>query len=71
MGHVTVLKSTILSSRNLTFFFLIIYLEQIQHVAFLSSLSQLSTAGDGKDVPFNSWAGTKSSQSHIYNRRLL
>lgn len=36
MGHVTVLKSTILSSRNLTFIIIIIilYLEQIQHVAF-------------------------------------
>lgn len=40
-------------------------------IFLLSTQSQLSTTGDGKDVPFNSWAGTRSSQLHINNWRLL
>lgn len=38
---------------------------------FLSSQARLSKTGDDKDVPFNSWAGTRSSQSHIGKWRLL
>lgn len=40
-------------------------------ILLLFTQSQLSTTGDGKDVPFNSWAGIRSSQSHISNWRLL
>lgn len=64
------LRSTILENTNFT------VSEQIQQfclfVCFLlSSQSQLSKTGDDKDVPFNSWAGTRSSQSHISKWRLL
>lgn len=58
------LRSTILQNTNTTFCLLTFFF-------LLGSQAHLSKTGGDKDVPFNSWVGTRSSQLHVNKWRLL